>query len=77
MKKKMMMLVKMTTMLTKMRMMLTEMKTRMNVNVIHDQLSLSSDYVADPALLEPQYNFPRWSHLLSYFVLGQLKQLKL
>ena len=23
------------------------------------QLSLSSDYVADPALLEPSYNFPR------------------
>jgi hypothetical protein len=25
------------------------------------QLSLSSDYVADPALLEPQYNFPSFS----------------
>ena len=31
------------------------------------QLSLSSDYVADPALLEPQYNFPRWKHQPSIF----------
>ena len=62
---------------TKMRMILTKMRIWINLNVVH-QLSLSSDYVADPALLEPQYNFPRWNHLSSYFALGLLKeQLKL
>ena len=42
----------------KMAMILMKMRARISIH----QLSLSSDYVADPALLEPQYNFPRWNH---------------